>query len=124
MSQNDIPTEEDFTRAKALMKERNRGLSEVCDQIIKRFKKEGLHEFFLFYSQKINAFRAYVFYGQEQQIEEAEKSGLSSRIQDAVFEELERVGRGSKNEIKVDYEFDSHENVEQNYEGDYNLRLR
>lgn len=121
---NNIPSEEDFARAEAAMREKNKGLSETCDQIKKRFKKNGVHEVYMFYDSDTNDFGAYIFYRWEHQIKEAEKSGLSSRIKNDVFEELEKAGRGSKEAIKVNFEIDSHENVEKNYEGDYYNRLR
>ena len=93
-------------------------------QILHRFGGNGVHEVFVFYSQRIDALGSFVFFGWERQIEEAEKSGLASQIRQAVVEELERVGRGNRDTMKVDFEFDSHENMEANFEGDYFLRLR
>lgn len=124
MSSNSIPTEEDFARARAKMRERERGLSEVRSRIVERFQREGLHEAFVFYSQSNDLFVAYLFYQRNEQIEAAEKSGLSAKIRQAVLEDLEQVGRGKQDAIKVNFEFDSHENVEANFEGDYYLRLR
>lgn len=119
-----IPSEEDFARADAADAYDNRGLNELCENILKRFKNDKLHEFFVFYSPNTDSFYPYIFYRWEREVAEAEKSGLSSRIEDAVYEELEKVGRGKRGEIKVNFEFDSHENVEKNYEGNYYLRLR
>ncbi|HID08503.1 MAG TPA: hypothetical protein EYP10_15305 [Armatimonadetes bacterium] len=125
MSKRNIPSEEDFRRADAADRERHRGLSEVSEQIKNRFEKSGVHEVFMFYSSKTpNTFYSRIFYRWTRQIEEAEKSGLASRIKDAVYEELERVGRGDRKTIKVDFEFDSHENVERDYGGNYFNRLR
>lgn len=124
MSSGNIPSDEDFARASQAMSENNRGLDKVHDRITKRFKNTCLHEFFMFYSPKIGTFGAFVFFRSNEQIAAAEKSGLSSQIKQAVIEELENVGRGDKDTLKVDFEFDSHENVEANYEGDYYLRLR
>lgn len=124
MNSNNIPTAEDFARARAAMKEHDRGLSEVRDKISKRFREAGLHETFVLYSPANALFVAYLFYQRNDQIEAAAKSGLSLQIKQAVLEELERVGRGNRETIKLDLEFDSHENVEANFEGDYYLRLR
>ena len=49
---------------------------------------------------------------------------LGRAIEDAVFEELEAAGRGDRNTITVAFEYDSDENVRNNYHGDYFLRLR
>ena len=124
MSKNNIPSEEDFRRAEIADRERHRGLSEVRDYILNRFSKDGVHETFILFSPEKDTFGAFVFYRWDRQIEEAEESGLASQIKDVVFDELENVGRGNRNTIRVDFEFDSHENVEQNYEGDYYNRLR
>ena len=122
MSSNKIPTEEDFERAKAADAERNRGLSEVAVQILHRFGGNGVHDAYVFYSQRNDTFHPLVFFRWERQIEEAEKSGLASQIRQAVVEELERVGRGNRDTIKVDFEFDSHENVEAKFAGNYFFR--
>lgn len=124
MSSNNIPSEEDFARARAAMRKNDRGLSEVREQILKRFGEFDVHEVFMFYSPNAESFGAFIFYRWDQQIREAEKSGLASRIKEAVLEELENVGRGDRSTLRVEFEFDSHENVERNYEGDYFLRLR
>jgi len=119
-----IPSAEDFKRAKAADRARNRGLSEASEIILKQFDKQGVHECFMFYSPANNSFGAYIFYRWNFQIDAAEKFGLSSRIKEAVYSALEQVDRGDRNSINLNIEFDSHENVEKNYEGDYFLRLR
>ncbi len=124
MNSNNIPTDEDFRRAESADAERNRGLSEVSVQVLHRFGKNDVYQVFMFYSPRVDTFGAFIFYRWDQQIPEAEKSGLASRIKEAILEELENVGRGDRETIRVDFEFDSHENVERNYEGDYFLRLR
>lgn len=124
MNSNNIPNPEDFARARAAMKENDRGLDEVRERICHRFREAGLHEAFVLFSPKKNLFVAYLFYQRNEQVEAAEKSGLSLGIKQAVIEELENVGRGNRDALKVDFEFDSHENVEASFEGDYYLRLR
>lgn len=127
MSKNKIPSEEDFARAKAADSYDNRGLSDACDRILKRFNKRRVHEFFILYSRDTNSFGAYVFYLTDRMIVEGKESGLSSEIEEVVYEELTAAGRGGsgdQNTLNVIFEFDSHENVEQNYGGDYFDRLR
>ncbi|MCR9145486.1 MAG: hypothetical protein NXI24_24820 [bacterium] len=118
------PTDEDLARAKAFMREKNRGLSEVGEHIKERFKTDGVHQCFVFYSSQADSFGAFIFYDHDHQIQEAEKSGLAERIKDEVLYALEEVGRGERGTLQVEFEFDSHDNVERNYEGDYFLRLR
>ncbi len=124
MSYNRIPSEMDFARARLAMRKWDQGLSEVRAKILEGFSKEGLHEVFVFYSPGNHLFVIHLFYQQDNQIDAAEKSGLTNRIRSAVIEELERVGRGERSSIQVQVSVDSHENVEKNFNGNYFLRLR
>jgi hypothetical protein len=122
MSKN-IPSEEDFARASAAMKNRSRGLSDVRDRILERFKPSGeLHEFFILDCSE-RSFRAYVFYPRMEDITAAVQSGLEVRIKNAVFDELEKAGRGNRDTVTIEFELDCHENVEREYEGNYYNRL-
>ena len=124
MNKNNIPSVEDFARARAAMKERDLGLSEVRSNILKHFREFGLHEAFIFYSPENNLFVAHLFFLRNAQIEESDRSGLLSEIKQKIFKELEMAGRGGRESMKVEFEFDSHENVEANFEGDYYRRLQ
>ena len=118
-----IPSDEDFARANKLDDEEWRGLDAVNARVEKAFKHRcPLHYFYLM-PQRQN-FRAYVFFNQDKNIEECKSSGIAQEIIDFVYEELERAGRGKRDEIEVAFEFDSDENVTANFEGDYFLRLR
>lgn len=81
-----------------------------------------MYEFFILDCAE-NAFRAYVFYRWAREVDAAEESGLAIDIRKAVFDSLAVVGRGVRNQLRVDFEFDSHENVERNYSGNYFNRL-
>jgi hypothetical protein len=124
VSRNNIPSREDFARAKAAMKKLDHGLSHVRDQILARFHERGLHEIFVLYSRPTNTFMAYVFYRLDNDIVHGDESGLSAEIRDAVYKELAAAGRGKQDTLNVRFEYDSHENVERNYQGDYFNRLR
>ena len=119
-----IPSKEDFLRAKAAMKKDDHGLSEVRERILAQFKSKGVHEFMVLYSRNTDSFGAYIFYEMDSQIEENVKTGLVEELKEAVYEGLVSVGRGIRGNIKVNFVFDSHENVVRNYEGDYYNRLR
>jgi len=119
-----IPSDADFNRAFAAMKSRSRGLSEVRDSVLNQFKSVGvLYEFFILDSSE-NSFRACVFYPLDKNIREAQLSGIEAVIKNVVYSELYRVGRGDPNNIVVEFELDSHENVERRFQGDYYNRLR
>ena len=121
---NNIPTEEDFRKAEEADAKRNRGLSDAAETIKREFKLRGVHQVFLFYSSSIDEFGAYVFYNDNKAVRSAGQNGLSDKIRHSIYKELERHGRGNRDEITLTVEFDSHENVVENYEGDYFLRLR
>ncbi|EDY16741.1 hypothetical protein CfE428DRAFT_5704 [Chthoniobacter flavus Ellin428] len=123
MKPENIPSEDDFARASAAIKRRSRGLSEVRAEILDHFRDSPLREFFILDCSEY-AFRAYVFYKSQKDIPAAEAFGLSERIKNIVYQELGKAGRGKPEEIRVDFEFDSEENVKRNYEGDYYNRLR
>jgi len=124
MRNRKIPTDKDFARASAAMRKRSRGLSQVRDRIKQRFHCcEEFYDFFIMDCSE-HSFRAYIFYRWDRQISEADNSGLALKIITAVYDNLEDAGRGDRKAIEVEFEFDSHENVEQNYEKDYFLRLR
>lgn len=65
----------------------------------------------------------YVFYNKDEDVMKCDNDGTSKALADYVYSELERVGRGKRNEIKVVFEFDSDENVTNKYNGDYYGRL-
>lgn len=124
VSNRTIPSNEEIARARAAMEECDRGLSEVRSSILKKFYEEGLHEVFILYSPVNNLFVVHLFYDRADQVEAAEESGLASRIKSSIVEQLERHRREQKGSIKVEFDFDSHENVVNNFEGNYFLRLR
>ncbi len=119
-----IPSEADFARAKRLAEERSRNLSLVSARVKQSFKDRcPLHNVYILPQRDVD-FRAYVFFRTDRDLKECEAEGITQEIRDAIYSELERVGRGRRNEITVAFEFDSDENVEANFEGDYFLRLR
>lgn len=119
-----IPTDEEFERASQQMREGSRNLDRVREMVLQTFKgKYPLHDFFIMDQRDVD-FRAYVFFKENKDVEESRHSHIDQEIIECVYAELERAGRGKKNEIKVAFEFDSDENVEAKFEGDYYLRLR
>ena len=118
-----IPSDEEFARAHELDDEDWRGLNAVSERVEAAFKNRcPLHYFYLMPQRE--GFRAYVFFQRNKDVEECASNGTTQAIIDFVYEELERAGRGRRDEIEVAFEFDSDENVKANYEGDYFLRLR
>jgi hypothetical protein len=119
-----IPTAEDFDRASRLMKQRSHMLDAVRDAFRHEFTaRHSLHEFFII-DQRDADFRAYVFLKTEKDLAAAKENGVCTRMEDFIYSQLERVGRGTRGSIQVAFEFDSHERVKANFGGNYFLRLR
>jgi hypothetical protein len=123
-SKSKIPTAEEFERASKMMEERARNLDQVRDRVLEHFRSRcPLHEFFILDQRDVD-FRAYVFFEQTRDIAAMKQAGVERQIIDFVHAELERVGRGRRDEINVAFEFDSHERVQAKFGGNYFNRLR
>jgi len=120
---NSIPSKEDFARAKAVMAAMHRGMDEVCKAVLDTYHNEKLLCEFKIGGNLKNEFRAIIFYCKQEHIEVAEKAGLTERIKETVFAELERVGRGKRDSITVEFVVDSEEQV-MSVHGSYFNRLR
>lgn len=119
-----IPNDDEFERASRLMEERSRNLDEIRDLLKQHFSKLcPLCDFYILPQRDVN-FRAYVFFEKDSDIEKCKIEGIIQEIENFVFNELERFGRGSREEIAIDFELDSNENVKANFEGNYFLRMR
>lgn len=123
-SKSKIPTDEEFARASNVMKEKARMLDVVREEVIRCFRNRcPLHDFFILDQRDVD-FRCYIFFETNKDIEECMRNGIQDELTEFIYSELERVGRGKRDVIKVAFEFDSNENVKANFEGDYYLRLR
>jgi len=119
-----IPSDEDFARADRLDRERGRNLDLVSASIMRHFKGRcPLHLVSTLPQIGVN-FRVYVFFNETKDIAACKANGIVQDLIDFAYAELERVGRGKRTEITVDFEFDSDENVTKQCGGDYFLRLR
>lgn len=119
-----IPSDEDFARAKRLDRERNRNLDSAGKNIYLYLSKlSNIHSVHIFPERDLG-FRACVFFNEDEDIVACKQNGVIKKLVDFVYEELERSGRGSKGEITVAFEFDSDENVNRKFGGDYFSRLR
>ena len=121
---SNIPSDEDFARTERLDRERWRNLDEVSKNVKRHFERKcPLHDIFLF--PEGGNFRACVFFSGDTDLELCIHNGITQEIEDFVFAELERAGRGAMGKIAVAFEFDSDERVNAEFEGDYfNCRLR
>ena len=119
-----IPSDEDFARAKHLMAAESRNLDRVEKNALTQFSAVcSLHNFYILPQRDVD-FRVYVFFKKDEDIETCRARGIDREIIEFVYKELEHAGRGKRGEITVAFEFDSDENVTAKFEGDYFLRLR
>jgi hypothetical protein len=119
-----IPSDEDLARASRKMKEQSRGLDQVRENFVQTFKDRCRLYRFTIMPQGDNAFLTIVFFEKDKDLEACKKNGLDVEMMDCIYEELERAGRGTRSEITVRFEWDSDENVERKYHGNYFDRLR
>jgi len=56
---------------------------------------------------RMNSFEAYIFFKKVNNVPACEENGVSSQLQQFVYNELERQGRGNKDCAVVSFEFDS-----------------
>jgi len=124
MNGKNIPSDEDFAKAKRLARERSKNLDVVNKSVMLQFKDICPLHYFILMPQRNDQFWAGIFFVNDEDIAICEESGVSDQIQRFVYAELERQGRGKREDIKVAFEFDSDENVNRNFDGDYFLRLR
>lgn len=118
-----IPSEEDFARARARDEERGRNLEVVRKSLLERLALLcRLHDVWVI-PEGDREFRVLVFLEKEKDNEKCKSSGLDQTIIGIAFAEIERAGRGNRNEVKIAFEFDSDENVKAKYQGQYWYRL-
>jgi hypothetical protein len=94
---------------------------QISDAILKKFHG-SLHAFFILDQQDVD-FRAYVFVPTESDLAASATSGVRDEIVSSVYEELDRVGLGTRADVTVAFEFDSDERVKAEYGNYYNRLL-
>ncbi len=120
---NRIPSPEDFERANRESREEFRNLDQVEKNVSQHFRGTCPLHHFAILPQSVPEFRAYVFFETDKYLRLSNTNGIQPDIINFVYDELEKAGRGKRGEIKVAFEFDSYENVVENYKGNYYLRL-
>lgn len=118
-----IPSPEAIARARAKSAEATRNLGKVEYNLQLRFEKRCQIDIIEIYAGESANFRAYVFFDTDEHLEDNKRSGICQEIIDAAYEELERAGRGPRDQIEVVAEFESTENVRRNYGGSYQARM-
>jgi len=122
--ERNIPTKEEFDRANRETASLFDGLGDVSKSFMAKFSVVEQLDRFEILPQVDTDFRAYIFFKTEADVRNLEVASLLLEMRDFVFTELERVGRGNREDISVDFEIDSLENVKRNFGGNYFLRMR
>ena len=119
-SKSQIPTDEEFERASRWMEEQHRGLEEARQNVLHRLRgTTPLDDLYLFVEGE-KKFRGIVCLTTHDEVTKCEMNGVARMITDCVREELERGGRGARDEITLAMEFDS----DDKYKGRFWRRLR
>ena len=124
MTQKPFPDAElRWARALKVHHDDNLHLSEIATEFRNRFGfVTPLDQIFLGGTDK--GIGVTIFFRSASDIVACEANGTNEDMRNFIYDELDKFGRGKRGEIRVDFEFDSFENVEKNFEGNYFLRMK
>ena len=109
-----IPSEEDFARAKGKMRELEERFRQIREAVLDEFKDRApIHSIWLFPNV------AYVFYSTNSDIELCKSNGTSKALKEHIEREFQKMVSGS-----CEVNFDSHEHVLKQYNGNYDKYFR
>lgn len=129
MADKSLPDHElRWARAMKALADDNRHIEEIALQFKAKFySSPRLDQFFLggvTNDEGRLQFGASIFFKTEADIADSEADGTSQAMRDFIYEKLEEFGRGKRHELNVQFEFDSFDNVQKDFEGSYFLRMR
>ena len=114
------PSAQDIRRASQIVRREVRDMGRVAESITQRFKADGVQRVDCF-DGKVSA--AIVFFETREKAKAARAAGVQERIEARFKKELIHQRRWVAGESKIEVQFDSHENVVENFEGCYWKRL-
>lgn len=123
---NKIPSAAEFEEAKRRAREIDKNVNAIRDSVQDYFRSicpNSSHSLYLI-AEETERFRVYVFFEMDSDIQNGADSGAVEKILAFTYGELEKYGRRTKEDVVVEIEVDSDENVTRSFEGDYFLRLR
>lgn len=110
------------------LRDDNRHLEEIAWQFKAKFHSDSSLDRFFLGAVSDDAGRLHVgatiFFLKDTDIAESEANGTTQAMRDFIYEKLEEYARGKRGELDVQFEFDSFENVQKNFNGSYALRMR
>lgn len=113
-----------FARASKRMNERMRHLDDIVSAFKDRFALSSPLDHVEILPGRDQQFGVVVFFRTDADVSACEASGMCQSMRDFVFEKLEEFGKGGRDDLDVQFEFDSWENVQNNFQGSYFLRMR
>lgn len=113
-----------FARASKKMNERTRHLDEIVSAFNGHFMPSSPLDHIEILPGHDQQFGVVVFFRTNADVSDCEANGICQSMRDFVFEKLEKFGKGKRSDIDVQFEFDSWENVQNNFQGSYFLRMR
>lgn len=112
-----------IARARRLSDEADRNLDIVQRNVLAAFQPTSPLHTLVILGISEHKIEVYVFFNRDADLEASRTSGLADQITDRTYWELERAGRGIRSELNVRFEFDSHERVQRDFNGNYYNRL-
>lgn len=119
-----IPTPEDFKRAEQAVAERHASLDEASQAALDHLQPQYPIAHLQLFPHREADFHAYVFFETDAQVAASESDGSRNVIEDAVYTAIANAGKGTRPGISIHFEYDSEQNVKENFEGSYHLRMR
>jgi hypothetical protein len=106
------------------MRSWDRCLGEITNLFIRRYLTVTPLDYIKIQGASDNEIGVGVFFKTDLDLKRSHEIGLCDEMISFIYDKLEVWGRGSRTELTVEFEFDSFENVQKNFEGSYFMRLR
>lgn len=119
---SDTPHDHERFRQKLPLSERLKGMDAIGAIVADRFRKSSVKDVFILPQRDVD-YRAYVFFEGDEDVARAKQADILHQIIESIYSELCKAGRGSRNNIELDVEFDSRERVGRDFGGDYYARM-
>src|SRR5262245_10747076 len=122
-NQNSSGAESSFDRNLREITERYRGLNDIIALFEERFEPAHPLNNVVILPYADGTFSVYIFFETDSDLAQARSQETTLLMRDFVLDNLAMFGRGDRGELRVDFEFDSFEEVRRNFEGSYFYRL-
>lgn len=101
------------------------GLGELNSRIEHRIKKFCSYDMFeIFPIGEDGQTTAFLFLKTDSDVDAARSTGVLDQVLETIYEEIENLGRGTRENVSVYLDVDSMENIDKNWNGDITWRTR